>query len=383
MKLYSASTLGVTLVLSLASTLATANTFNGKVTGMSDAGIATSGYPEGLILNPAAAANPDDARDVNLQLNLGAIGADEDDLLDRADTLSQRLAQFDGQVPDMQRVADLVERFRAVSGDHATIAAGGGLYLSVPTRMATISAFVRTDLALDVVANTRDSDLELIAQAFATSTPLDTRDLESSVFATGTSLTEGGLSFARSNGDLSYGATVKYQRVDLIDYRVRIDNFDEDDFDADEYRTDDNGFNLDLGVQQAFGNWRLGATVTNAIKADYASISGRQVSIEPRVTVGSGYRNSWFTAALDVDANAAANRITGEDSQFARTGVEFAMWNWAQLRLGYQTDMKSAIQDTASLGLGLSPFGVINMDLAVIAGDDETTGVVFQLGLSF
>ncbi|MEX0739725.1 MAG: conjugal transfer protein TraF [Pseudohongiella sp.] len=383
MKLYPASTFSVTLAFSLASSLATANTFNGKATGMSDAGIATTDYLQGLILNPAAPANLDDSQDFSLHLTLGAIGSDEDDLIDGAETLSQRLEQFDGQVPDMQRVAELAERFRAISGSHATVEAGGGLYMSVPTRMATISAFVRTDLAIDVVANTNENDLGRIAQVLATSIPLDTRDLESSVFATGTSLTEGGLSFARSNGDFSYGATVKYQRVDLIEYQARIDNFDDNNFDADEFRTDDNGFNLDLGVQQAFGNWRVGATVTNAIKADYATISGRQVSIEPRVALGGGYRNGWLTAALDLDANAAANRITGEDSQFGRIGIEFDMWDWAQLRLGYKTDMKSAIHDTASVGLGFSPFGVINVDIAAVAGDKDTVGAVLQLGLSF
>ncbi|MEX1198722.1 MAG: conjugal transfer protein TraF [Pseudohongiellaceae bacterium] len=372
------------LAIACASPFAAASTpFNGQTTALSGAGIATSEYSEGLVLNPAAPGRFRAEQDFNLHLNLGLEAADQDDLLDSAETLSDTLDRIEGQVPDTQTVEDVIGQLQAISGKRANVRTGGGLYASIPTESVTISAFARTDMALGVVATTSDNDIALLRAAAEDGVPFDTANLDSSVLATGAALSEGGIGFARENGDLSYGATLKIQRVDVIEYRARIDNFDEDNFDASEYRTDDTAFNLDLGVQRRYGDWQFGAVLTDAFRKEHRSVSGREVVIEPRFAVGGGYRSGWFTAALDLDVNAAPNRVTGEDSQFARVGIELDAWDWAQLRFGYRSDIQSALADTVSAGIGLSPFGVMNMDLAVVAGENDTVGVTVQAGLSF
>lgn len=368
-----------------AGSLAHANTFNGKTMAMSDAGVATSSYLEGMNLNPAALANFEANDDFDLHLNLGALLSDEDDLLDNAEDLADLVDAIDRSIPAVADVHKAIKYLRALEGATAVLEAGGGLYANIPTQVLSVGVFARTNLSLGAAAEVDRQDiarLEDIAN-LTNPTPLDADDFKSSVTAFGASVTEVGVTFARRQGNISYGISPKYQRIDVIDYRARVSTFDEDDLDANEYTRDDSGFNLDLGIQAELGNWQLGAVLFNAIEQDYKSVNGRKITIEPRLTVGAGYRNSWFTAALDVDANSTANLITPEESRFARAGIEMNAFGRAQLRFGYKKDLESVLEDTVSVGIGFSPFGVVNVDLSAVKGDHDTVGGALQIGFSF
>lgn len=363
--------------------LAHANSFNGKNMGMADAGVATSSHLEGMSLNPAALANFADGQDFNLHINAGLLGSDKDDLIDDAEDLSDIFNDLDGAQITVEQAEDIIGRLQQLDGKAALIQAGGGIYMSIPMQAVSIGLFAKTSLDVGAVALVSDGDLARIEQVYEDGLAFDSDDLHSSVVALGTALTEAGVNIARKSGPFAYGLTLKHQQVDVIEYVSTLDGFDKDDFDADEYSTDDNGFNADLGVQYGYGNWRAGGKISNLVEATYKSVSGREISIEPRLTLGGGFRNQWLTAALDVDANATPNMITGDDSQFVSVGVEMDAWGWAQLRLGYKTDIKSMLEDTASVGLGFSPWGVVNLDLSVMAGDNDTIGAAVQFGLAF
>jgi hypothetical protein len=375
--------LALAIVLASTGTLANASTFNGKTMAMSDTGVATSDYLEGLNLNPAALANFGDSDDFNFHINAGALGADEDDLLDNAEQLVDMLDVVDGFIPSIDYVNDLVAQLQAINGKAAVVDAGGGLYMNIPTGLVSLGLTARTSLTAGVMANVDEADIDYLENAANNLTPVDAALLNSSINAIGAAVTDTGLTFARRFGVVSVGVTPKYQTVEIIDYTANVDSFDEDDLDADDYTTEDSNFNLDLGVQGQFGSWRLGATLSNALEQDYQSIDGREVTIEPLLTVGGGYRNGWFTAALDVDANSTPNLITSEESRFARAGMELNAWGWLQLRAGYKKDLESVFEDTVSVGVGFSPFGVLNVDLAAVSGDDDTKGAALQLGFSF
>ncbi|MGQ9426594.1 conjugal transfer protein TraF [Gilvimarinus sp. F26214L] len=376
-------TLAASILLIATGSFAQANTFNGKTTAMSDTGVATSSYLEGMNLNPAALATFEGNDDFNLHLNGGALGSDEDDLLDNAEDLTDALDRLDGQLIGQAEVDEVIFQLREISGKTAVVEAGAGLYMNIPTNLISVGLFGRSQMSVGVISQVDEGDIALLENAVGSMTPFDSDDLNSSVMALGAMVTEAGLTFARQVGPVSVGVTPKHQKVEIIEYVAHVNNFDEDDFDADDYLTEDSNFNVDLGLQAAFGNWQLGATLANALEEDYESISGRIVTIEPRVTVGAGYRNSWLTAALDVDANSTANLITREESRFARVGIEMDAFGWAQLRFGYKSDLESVLDDTVSVGLGLSPFGVINLDIAAVSGENDTVGAALQLGFSF
>lgn len=368
-----------------AASAAQANTFNGKTMAMSDAGVATSSYLEGLNLNPAALANFEANDDFNLHLNAGAVGSDEDDLLDNAEDLVDLLDALGKTDPTVADVHNVIDHLQALEGSVAMAEAGGGLYANIPNRFLSLGLFAKTRVAVGVMAEVDQGDiavLESIAN-LGHLAPIHTDQLNSSVTAMGAAVSEVGISFARRHGNISFGISPKYQRVDIIDYHANVKDFDKDDFDEDHFTTDESNFNVDLGVQAELGNWQLGAVLVNAIEHEYESVSGRELTIEPRLTVGTGYRNSWFTAAVDVDANATPNLITREESRFARAGVEMDAFGWAQLRFGYRADLEDVLEDTVSVGLGFSPFGVINVDLSAMKGDNDTVGAALQVGFSF
>ncbi len=56
---------------------------------------------------------------------------------------------------------------------------------------------------------------------------------------------------------------------------------------------------------------------------------------------------------------------------------------WVQVRAGVRTDLAGNMGDTYSVGFGLSPFNVVNLDIAAFTGDGNTMGASAQLGLRF
>lgn len=411
-------------------TPAQASDFHGKTDGMSGAGSATSDFVTGIALSPTALANFKDSQGFNVQFNAGALVSDQDSMVDTSSDLSDRLSLIKTREFNVEDAQFISQSLRSLVDTHATIDGGASLYLSMPTPSISLGLFARTDISVGIVSGVSSADIEffddvtaigLIAQqpgitnaeilaaaqqrlqdkggvagnpriiaaveAVAGGQSVDAQILgiESTVYASGAAVSQVGLNLSSTlnEGSTLIGISLKGQRVDLIDYLVDVDNFDENDFDADDFRTQDNGTNIDLGLVHSVGRWSGAVSLIDLISADYTSAMGRTVSIDPLARLGVGYNNGWLQGALDIDANARANYATGGDSQFVRAGVQFDAWGWAQVRLGYKTDMKSQIDDTASIGLGFSPFGMINIDVAAIAGANDTAGGSVRLGLTF
>ncbi|MCX2841324.1 conjugal transfer protein TraF [Microbulbifer thermotolerans] len=360
-----------------------ADSFDARAMGMSSAGVATADYSRAASLNPAAMAGYNRDNSHNLHLDLGLQASDKDELLDNAEELSDTLDEVDQMLIGETTADTLINQLEAIDNSQIWLQGGGGLSLSLPIGDYSTSLFARTNLMLAGTTLVDDGDVTLIENARDLNAVFDSDSLNSAVLLQGALITEGGVTIARQFGDMSFGIAPKLQQVETFEYLTTVADFDDEEFDADEYRSEDSGFNLDLGYQQAFGNWQVGATLSNLIAKDYKTISGEKVTLEPRLTLGGGYRNGWLTAAFDIDANAAEIPGLGADTQFARIGLEMNAWGWAQLRLGYKTDLKSAMDDTVSLGLGLTPFGVINMDISALYGDNDTYGAAMQFGVNF
>lgn len=155
-------TIALAIFLASTGTLANASTFNGKTMAMSDTGVATSDYLEGLNLNPAALANFGDSDDFNLHINAGALGADEDDLLDNAEQLVDMLDVVDGFVPTIDYVNDLVAQLQAIDGKAAVVDAGGGIYMNIPTGLISLGLTAKTSLTAGVMANVNQADINYL-----------------------------------------------------------------------------------------------------------------------------------------------------------------------------------------------------------------------------
>lgn len=90
-----------------------------------------------------------------------------------------------------------------------------------------------------------------------------------------------------------------------------------------------------------------------------------------------------FTTALDVDLTPASGFISDSKRQFAAIGAEFNAWKWAQLRAGYRQNLVSNDGSAFTAGLGISPFDVVHIDVAGMAGTDNNYGAVAQLQFTF
>ncbi|MGM0595305.1 MAG: conjugal transfer protein TraF, partial [Pseudomonadota bacterium] len=221
-------------------------------------------------------------------------------------------------------------------------------------------------------------------------------DVKSTVDVRALTLQEIGFSFARevNMGGMNFaaGITPKYVKATVYDYEAKATDEDADD-NEDDYSKEYSHFNLDLGVAKNYANgWRTGFVIKNLIAQEYDTYrrnsntgemekTGNRIELKPQARIGVSHTSDWHTVALDVDLT--ENEPVGfeEGSRFVALGGELNLADWAQLRAGYRVNTVDSDRSIASVGLGLSPFGV-HFDVAV-AGNDNEMGAAAQFGFRF
>ena len=98
------------------------------------------------------------------------------------------------------------------------------------------------------------------------------------------------------------------------------------------------------------------------------------MKLKAQARVGVSHSNDWSTVALDVDLTTNDPAGFEDSSKYVALGAELNAWGWAQLRLGYRADVKNSNRSVASVGVGISPFGVVHIDLAASGNADEVGG---------
>lgn len=376
---------------SAATGVAIANdTFNGRLTGMSGAGYVTGGYTDGVLLNPSLGAAYGESDDFAIVLNLGALASDKDDLIDAMDDLVDHVDYLDGfssyRDLNWDDADQLIKYIEEVDNKAVTVNAGASLVVAIPNDFMSISLIAKARAQLGALTIVDESDYALILSNIGRT--FDTQDLQSSVLGKGAVIQEVGIAFAKTihatdEEQWLVGVTPKKVKVETIVYSATVGNYDEDDFDADEYTTDDTATSFDAGITYIKGNMRYGVAVRDAISNDFIAIDGDKLSLKPLSTAAIGYTNRWVKAEFAVDMNAVPAFGLGGDVQMLRAGLELSPFSWLQLRAGLQQDLEDTLEDTYSVGFGLSPFDVINLDIAAITGQDNTVGGAIQLGLRF
>ncbi|PCJ29474.1 MAG: hypothetical protein COA99_19395 [Moraxellaceae bacterium] len=383
-------TLALTVAMLVTSQGVSAGEFhNGKQTAMGGVGVAGADFRNGALLNPALVGNYDAGDDFDFNFNVGAIASDADDLLENAEDFVDAMDVLDGGINLSQSDIDEVTALLAeMQGATVRLDLGGYLQASIPNKVVSATLFAGSSLQVGIITEINQADIDYLNSAVNNLTPINTDLLTSEITAVGATVIEFGVSLARSfkihGMDILFGVSPKIQQVETIEYAINVADFDEDDFDADDYVNDDSNFNLDLGAHTEFDRkWKVGVVLKNMLKKNYSTVSGRDLLIEPRLTIGGAYYNSWVVAELDLDLNATEDLVSDDKLQLMRLGAEFNAFDWAQLRVGYKMDLKSSVEDTVSVGFGLSPFGVANVDFAAVFGGDNTLGAALQLGFSF
>lgn len=362
--------------------------YNGRLSGMSNAGYVTGGYSDGVLLNPSLAASYGEKDDFAFVFNAGALGSDEDDLIDGMDDLIDlvdRLNETDAEDLTQQDADELTARLEDVDDKTIQATFGGSLVVAIPNDMVSIALVAKAYGSASVYADVDDNDYELIDNAV--NSPFDPDDLQSSGFAQGVIVSEVGIALAKTFAEtetskILVGITPKRVTAETFIYESTVSEYDEDDFDGDEFTEESSATSMDAGITYVTGNLRYGLAVANVMEKDFETVDGDKFELSRQTTAAVGYTGSWFTAEAALDLTATEVFGLGESKMF-RAGIELRPVSWLQIRGGMQRDTEDTIPDTYSVGLGISPFDVVNIDLAGFTGKNETMGAALQLGLRF
>ena len=362
--------------------------FHGSVSGMSGAAYATGNYSEGVLLNPSLGANYNPEKDdFALLLSAGALLSDQDDFIDQADELVDLFDQIENSDSLTASDADeLKGRLQNIDGDSALISIGRSLALSIPTEMVSVALIASARGNVSLTPDILDEDLALIDQYVANNIdPSNLGDqLGSSITGRGAIVTDLGVSLSKAmkleNGNyLLVGFKPKKVEVESIIYTSSVDNFDEDDFDADEYTHKESAMNYDLGLTYIQGNVRYGLVANNLQNKTFKTIAPNEtVALERQFISSVGYVQGNFKAELAYDLNAVPAIGIKGDTQMLRGGVEYSAWQWVNLRAGFEQDQKDTLENTYSVGLGVGAF-----NLAYITGSNNSEGFALSGGLRF
>lgn len=268
---------------------------------------------------------------------------------------------------------------------------------------------------IDEVANFTSADVDTasgtirIIENGEVTDAADDADLDSQVQVVGLSVIDVGLAFARdftiSGQQVALGVTPKYQTITTFHFVTEVDNeedIDESDFEdaTEEY----NQFNLDLGASWSItenGKWIAGLVGKNLLGGSFdtadaevrgssnpllPAVEGTKVEITPQYRAGLAYNGEWTSIAIDLDLVENDPVAYESATQFAAVGAEFDVFSFLQLRAGYRTNLAASNAEVVSAGLGLSPFELFHIDIALLANPNKVEkefGGAAELGFYF
>jgi hypothetical protein len=375
--------LAIILVSSYSSVFA-ADSFNARSMALGGTSVAAGGLGVASV-SPAMTGSFDEDDDFGTRINFGIEASDPDSFLDEIDVAKDEIDVFQSKIdagtaaPGDEDAA--LDAIKSLQGKVVDLGVGLDFQAAIPGSYLGAAVFVVSSARIGIDFSYDDAD--------ETNVILGQDSLESSVRSSGYGITEAGVSLSHTIEDLSYGTLTlgvapKYQRVDLIDYEASVSAFETSDIRDD--MVEETGFNADLGALYSFGEnseFAAGLVIRNLVSADVEGKSGETFKIRPVPTAGFSYDNGWISSSFEIDGAKTYGYGLIKDSQFARAGVEIDAFRWAQIRFGYRDDISGGREDVVSAGLGISPFNVVNIDLAGLYGKNDTYGVALQIGARF
>ncbi|EEZ5177155.1 conjugal transfer protein TraF [Escherichia coli] len=397
MKKHITRTLIASAVLFSFNSTAATSYFEARNDAMGGTGVASSHYGVAPLANPALLTKSGAKDDFSLLLpSVGAQLSDPGNIRDNADKISDDWKAFDRAVDSQSGVTQAAARLKARLQDfrhtHSDAQLGVSAVAALPGDTLAGALMLKSYGTVSVDGKVSDADLNYLESIASSGHSVDKDRLTSQAFARAALITDVGIALATeletAGQKWSLGFTPKFQRVDLFNYNVLVKNYDSSDFKGDRYHNTRNGINADIGASMDLDdNWTLGLVAQNLIPR---SIETKEVNgitetfrIRPQVTAGVSWHNDMFTTALDVDLTPASGFTYDSKRQFAAIGAEFNAWKWVQLRAGYRQNLASNDGSAFTAGVGVSPFDVVHLDLAGLAGTDNNYGAIAQLQFTF
>jgi hypothetical protein len=233
------------------------------------------------------------------------------------------------------------------------------------------------------------------ATTYGTNVNFTSNTLQSGINFRGVMLAEMGIAISTYNlGYMTWGITPKVVQAQLFDVPIKVNDSNQNGIDSKDYLASYSMPNFDIGIA-SYDNvgWRTGLVIKNVIPytLDFKTAptpgatpvaNGKTLSLKPQARIGVSHTNSWSTVALDYDVTRNDPAGFENGTQYLAFGAELNAFDWVQLRAGYRMDMADSARNVTSVGLGLSPFGIPHIDIAV-AGNASEVGASFQFGVHF
>lgn len=372
------------------SALSATNGADARSAAMGGTGVASANYLEAGFYNPALAVNYNKNDDFGLILpTVGVAVNDKNDLINNIDNFQD---VYDRIGVDNVTQEEWQNALKALDNSKLDGEVNVGFAVSIPNKYISMNLFTKAQVNMVVVTDISDEDLALDPNDIDKNS--DISQLTSTVtgFAGGTA--DLGIALAKSfdlpfdGQTLAVGISPKFQKILALKYQDTPAGFDESDFDAEDEYVEKSTFNVDFGLAyKPTTNVTLAFAAQNMIKQELDSnISyGSLITylVEPKYSLGVAYDNKLLTVAFDIDLNKQRYfEQLDHETQFARIGAEFDMWQWAQLRAGYSLSMTDYANSMVTAGIGFKPFGAFGIDLAGQYGEDNNYGASLQFVLT-
>ncbi|ELJ8581793.1 conjugal transfer protein TraF [Vibrio cholerae] len=386
MNIQTKSTLAVVMAMAFSSSALASNLLmDARGAGMGNTGVSTADYLLAPYYNPALTAvyRKNDSFGILLP-SIGLRAEDKDESLKTIDDLQDSIEQFEraGVGVATQENVDQLNRYLDQLADDKPLAvtAGIGIAVALPLDAVSLNFFSRGYAEVIAKAN-------VAAKSGNSANEVKTRYESSDVDLTAFGYTEVGLAVGKQvvlgGQTVALGVTPKVQQLRTYQDNASVKSFDLDDYDKSEVK--DNAFNLDMGAVWLIDQYRVGIVAKDLFAKDIQTQNRNNTyKLDTQIAVSGSYVSDFFIAAVDLDLT-KQRRFNGDndDTQFMRFGVEGNVWGWAQLRAGYEVDLQNSLDNSVSVGLGVSPWDVVSFDLAGSYAGDNQFGLSANLAFTF
>ncbi|HGS4994949.1 TPA: conjugal transfer protein TraF [Vibrio cholerae] len=386
MNIQTKSTLAVVMAMAFSSSALASNLLmDARGAGMGNTGVSTADYLLAPYYNPALTAvyRKNDSFGILLP-SIGLRAEDKDESLKTIDDLQDSIEQFEraGVGAATQENVDQLNRYLDQLADDKPLAvtAGIGIAVALPLDAVSLNFFTRGYAEVVAKAN-------VAAKSGNSANEVKTRYESSDVDLTAFGYTEVGLAVGKQvvlgGQTVALGVTPKVQQLRTYQDNASVKSFDLDDYDKSEVK--DNAFNLDMGAVWLIDQYRVGIVAKDLFAKDIQTQNRNNTyKLDTQIAVSGSYVSDFFIAAVDLDLT-KQRRFNGDndDTQFMRFGVEGNAWGWAQLRAGYEVDLQNSLDNSVSVGLGVSPWDVVSLDLAGSYAGDNQFGLSANLAFTF
>ncbi|ENM5824751.1 conjugal transfer protein TraF [Vibrio metoecus] len=386
MNIQTKSTLAVVMAMAFSSSALASNLLmDARGVGMGNTGVSTADYLLAPYYNPALTAvyRKNDSFGILLP-SIGLRAEDKDESLKTIDDLQDSINQFErlGAGAATQDNVDQLNRYLDQLSDDKPLAvtAGIGIAVALPLDAVSLNFFTRGYAEVIAKANVAE-------KSGNSANEVKTRYENSDVDLTAFGYTEVGIAIAKqvvlAGQTVALGVTPKVQQLRTYQQNLSVKSFELDNYDQSEVR--DNSFNLDIGAVWLLDQYRFGVVAKDLFAKDIQTMNKNNTyKLDTQVTVSASYVSNFFVAAIDLDVT-KQRRFNGDndDTQFMRFGLEGNAWGWAQLRAGYEVDLQNSLDNSISVGLGVSPWDVVSLDFAGSYAGDNQFGLSANLAFTF